>query len=218
VCSCRSPELGRIPKKDLLVHQDSRQFLLLISAEDPSQCTYLRNLKEKKIHFRKMNSDIGKLNSQILFCLCKIKYECSALVTWDDDLVCKVTIQPPGNGRGVGVFRKLSTPPKQSQGPAKTLADDFCFDFKTFCRVGSVLGVGSMKILFVGSVPEGRGFRKWESSVICTYRIGIYDTMTRKRNPLCLKEKPPNTDAAFQKISKCPTSLGEDRFRFFLAW
>jgi hypothetical protein len=39
------PELGRI-LKDLLVHQDSRH-LLLISAEDPSQCTYLRNLKKK---------------------------------------------------------------------------------------------------------------------------------------------------------------------------
>jgi hypothetical protein len=74
-------------------------------------------------------------------------------------LCAKVTIRP-GNGRGVGVFRKLSTPPKQSQGSGKTLADDFCFDFKTFCRVGSVLGVGSMKILFVGSVPGGRGFRK----------------------------------------------------------
>jgi hypothetical protein len=33
-------------KKDLPVHQDSRH-LLLINAEDPSQCTYLRNLKKK---------------------------------------------------------------------------------------------------------------------------------------------------------------------------
>ncbi len=34
-------------KKDLLVHQNNRH-LLLINAEDPSQCTYLRNLKKKK--------------------------------------------------------------------------------------------------------------------------------------------------------------------------
>jgi hypothetical protein len=47
VCSGRSPELGRIPKKDLLVHQDSRH-LLLISAEDPSHCTYFFILKKKK--------------------------------------------------------------------------------------------------------------------------------------------------------------------------
>jgi hypothetical protein len=35
-------------KKDLLVHQDSGH-LLLINAEDPSQCTYLRNLKKKTL-------------------------------------------------------------------------------------------------------------------------------------------------------------------------
>ncbi len=34
-------------KKDLLVHKDSRH-LLLINAEDISQCTYLRNLRKKK--------------------------------------------------------------------------------------------------------------------------------------------------------------------------
>ncbi len=35
-------------QKDLLVHQDSRH-LLLINAEDPSQGTYLRNLKKKTL-------------------------------------------------------------------------------------------------------------------------------------------------------------------------
>jgi hypothetical protein len=35
-------------KKDLLVLQDSRH-LLLINAENPSQCTYLRNLKKKNL-------------------------------------------------------------------------------------------------------------------------------------------------------------------------
>jgi hypothetical protein len=35
-------------KKDLLVHEDS-SHLWLINAEDPSQCTYLRNLKKKTL-------------------------------------------------------------------------------------------------------------------------------------------------------------------------
>ncbi len=42
-------------KKDLLVHQDSRH-LLLINAEDPSQCTYLRNLKKKTLPPRASDS------------------------------------------------------------------------------------------------------------------------------------------------------------------
>jgi hypothetical protein len=35
-------------KKDLLVHQDS-PHLLLINAEDPTQCIYLRNLREETL-------------------------------------------------------------------------------------------------------------------------------------------------------------------------
>jgi hypothetical protein len=35
-------------KKDLMVHEGSRH-LLLINAEDPSQCTYLRNVKKQTL-------------------------------------------------------------------------------------------------------------------------------------------------------------------------
>jgi hypothetical protein len=45
-CVPAGRQSGQDFKKDLLVHQDSRH-LLLINAEDPSQCTYLRNLKKK---------------------------------------------------------------------------------------------------------------------------------------------------------------------------
>jgi hypothetical protein len=47
VCSCKSPELGRIPKKIYLFTRTDSRHLLLINAEDTGQCTYLRNLTKK---------------------------------------------------------------------------------------------------------------------------------------------------------------------------
>jgi hypothetical protein len=59
------PELSRIPK-DLLVHQDSRH-LLLISAEAPSQCTYLRNLKKNTVTVRYNNEVFDFLITMIIY-------------------------------------------------------------------------------------------------------------------------------------------------------
>jgi len=61
-CVPAGRQSGQDLKKDLLAHQDSRH-LLLINAEDPSQCTYLRNLKKKKHRWQLLGPMIMVHNS-----------------------------------------------------------------------------------------------------------------------------------------------------------